>query len=150
MQKYVRKHDHKLFLFGYQSIGGSEYSILNGLNNSDESEVANTSIRLQNKPGSNFNQRSVKQLFIDGDGTYHSGPVDLDAGDICLVSGVFYTEYDRETVESVDDMISMFDHVRNVSEQIGHFSVLRGLKEQGVALPTDLIVNLDSEMEDES
>ena len=24
MQKYARKHDQKIFLFGYQSIGGSE------------------------------------------------------------------------------------------------------------------------------
>ncbi len=74
------------------------------------------SVRLQNKPDSNFNRRNIRQLFLDGDGSYHSGPVDLDAGQICLASGAFYTELDRETVESVDEMADWFNHVRKVSE----------------------------------
>ena len=95
-------------------------------------------IRVQNKPNSEFNKRNIRQLFIDGSGTYNSGPVDPESA-MCLVSGAFYRELDHEQVESNDELNELFKHVRNVSEKVGKYSVLRGLKELGVSVPTEFL-----------
>ena len=50
MRKFVRKHDHKLFLFGYLSLGGSEYAIVEDAEDANQAEVRSHSVRLQNKP----------------------------------------------------------------------------------------------------
>ena len=131
LKKFVRKRDHKLFLFGYLSISGSEIPLVSP-NEAASAAVAEgmaRNIRHQNRPGSNFNMRNVRQLFLDGQGTFNSGPTSLSGGDICLVSGAFFRELDRETVETPEEMAALFQHVTKVSEQVGHYSVLRGLKE---------------------
>ena len=89
--------------------------------------------------------RNVRHLFIDGQGTFNSGPVDLDAGEICLASGAFFSELDRDQVESVDEMNERFKYVRGISESVGKYSVLRGYKEFGMSLPTsNLTTETDS------
>ena len=99
MQKYPRKHSRKLFLFGYQALGGSEFPI-----NANSPDLCH-SIREQNNLESHFNKRNVRHLFIDGQGTYNSGPIDLDSK-ICVASGAFYHELDKEnaTVEELHDL----------------------------------------------
>lgn len=42
----------------------------------------------------------------------------------------------------------MFKRVRDVSEKVGHYSVLRGYKEYGMSLPTSDLTTGDSQMED--
>ena len=89
--------------------------------------------------------RNVRHLFIDGQGTFNSGPVDLDAGEICLASGAFFSELDKDQVESVDEMNERFKYVRGISESVGKYSVLRGYKEFGMSLPTsNLTTETDS------
>lgn len=85
--------------------------------------------------------RNVRRLFIDGDGSFNSGPLATDL-DPCIVSGAFYNELDPE-VSSVEELNDLFKHVRTQSEQAG-FAVLRGMKEYGVSIPKD---DLPSEAE---
>jgi len=71
-----------------------------------------------------------------------------------MVSGAFFRQLDRDTVESIDELNELFKKVRNVSESIdelnelfkkvrnvsesiGRYSVLRGLKELGVSVPSN-------------
>ena len=130
MKQFPRKHSHKLFLFGYQAIGGSEFPI------NEQSPDLCHSLREQANPESHFNKRNIRHLLIDGKGTFDSGPVDLDAGQICLVSGIFYHELDKDNA-TVEEMDAYFEQVRSKSELVGKYSVLRGIKEQKVALPTE-------------
>ena len=109
-----------------------------------------TNIREQNKNGSHFNKRNIRHLFVDANGTFNSGPIDLEAGQICMASGAFFRELDRETVENVEELNEMFKYVRNISESIGRYSVLRGFKELGMSLPTSNLATEDSDMLDES
>ena len=55
-------------------------------------------------------------MFLDARGTFNSGPVDLEAGQICMASGAFFNELDREKIESIDELNEMFKYVRGVSE----------------------------------
>lgn len=107
MKRYPRKHSRKLFLFGFQAIGGSEFPI------SETSAELCISIREQNNPDSHFNKRNVRHLFIDGQGTYNSGPVDLDS-ELCIVSAIFYNELDRDN-STLEDLYNQFKRVRYVS-----------------------------------
>ena len=91
--------------------------------------------------------QNVRRLFIDGDGSFNSGPVDSDVNP-CIVTGVFYNELDPE-VSSVDELNELFKHVRTHSEKAG-YSVLRGMKEYGVSVPTSDLPTQDVEMRDES
>ena len=67
-----------------------------------------------------------------------------------MASGAFFRELDREKVESNEELNEMFKYVRNVSEGIGHYSVLRGFKQLGMSLPTSVLATEDSDMQDES
>lgn len=83
MQAFVRKHAHKLVLFGYQAIGGSEQRIVYDKHNelsAEELEARCNNVREQMRNGSHFNRRNVRHLFIDGNGTFNSATVDTDAG----------------------------------------------------------------------
>ena len=89
MRRFARKHDQKLFLFGYQAIGGSKVPISEG----ESAEVNLMSVHEQMRPETMFNKMNVRHLFLDGDGSFNSGPVE---GKTCLVSGAFYQELDPE------------------------------------------------------
>ena len=67
-----------------------------------------------------------------------------------MVSGAFFRQLDRDTVESIDELNELFKKVRNVSESIGRYSVLRGLKELGVSVPSNNMATDDQEMYDET
>jgi len=145
MQKFARKHDKKVFLFGYQAIGGSEAPISEDASHADDMRTLH--VREQNKPDTKFNMQNVRRLFIDGDGSFNSGPVD-DLNP-CIVSGVFYNELDPE-MNSVDELEALFKHVRDNSKKAG-YSVLHGMKEYGVSIPTSDLPALENvEMQDES
>ena len=75
-----------------------------------------TNVRIQNNRDSYFNKRNVRHLFVDARGTFNSGPVDLEAGQICMASGAFFNELDREKIESIDELNETFKYVRGVSE----------------------------------
>ena len=92
MKRFPRKHDRKIFLFGYQASCGSEVPIAEG-----EGAHANMiSVHEQNRPYTMFNTRNVRHLFLDGDGSYNSGPLQSDEQKPCIVSGAFFNELDPE------------------------------------------------------
>ena len=122
LHKYPRKHDHKIMLFGYQSIGGSAHNV------SEHGTVGD--VKVQNKQDSRFNQFNVRHLFIDSPGYYNSST----KIDPCIATGAFFRELDHET-EDLATLEEEFKTVRGVSEEAG-YSVLRGLKEHGVSMPT--------------
>lgn len=145
MQQYARKHDHKIFLFGYQSIGGSERPLSEQQDQNYDARTVH--IREQNRPGTAFNTQNVRRLFIDGDGSYNSGPLVVqDKQQPCIVSGVFYEELDPE-VNSVEELNEKFKLVRTISEKTG-YSVLRGYKQIGLSVPTEDLAQEDAEMQD--
>ena len=90
-----------------------------------------------------FNTMNVRHLFIDGDGSYNSGPT-TESGRPCIVSGAFQYELDPD-VHSVEELNERFKKVRAVSERAG-YSVLRGMKERGMSLPTANLTSFDVEM----
>ena len=96
MRRFARKHDQKLFLFGYQAIGGSEVPICEELSGA-------SSVHEQMRPETLFNKMNIRHLFLDGDGAYNSGPI---SGKRCVVSGAFYNELDPEvnSMEEVNEM----------------------------------------------
>ena len=145
MKTFARKHDHKIFMFGYQSIGGSSAALVEG--ESDLDDLRTVNVEQQNKPGTMFNLQNVRRLFIDCDGSFNSGPMDDDQRR-CIVSGIFFNELDAE-VNSVDELNTLFKDVRTQSEKAG-YSVLRGMKEKGVAVPTEYLDRdgEDAKMED--
>ena len=136
MRRFARKHDQKLFLFGYQAIGGSEVPICEELSGA-------SSVHEQMRPETLFNKMNIRHLFLDGDGAYNSGPI---SGKRCVVSGAFYNELDPE-VNSMEEVNELFIKVRKVSEKTG-FSVLRGYKEVGIALPTANLSAIDVQMQE--
>ena len=123
LHKYPRKHDHKIMLFGYQSVGGSLHSI------SENGSVGD--VKVQNKQNSRFNQFNVRHLFVDSPGYYNSSA----KIDPCIATGIFFQELDHET-EDIGAMEAEFKAVRGISEEVG-YSVLRGLKEHKVSIPTE-------------
>lgn len=138
-QRFARKHDGKIFLFGYLATGGSKVSISSG----DQADANAVSVSEQMRPSTMFNTLNVRHLFIDGEGSYNSGSI---TGRTCIVSGAFFNELDSE-VKSVEELNDRFKEVREASEKAG-FSVLRGMKERGIALPTENLAEMDVDMEE--
>jgi len=112
MRSFARKHDRKIFMFGYQAIGGAQNPLVeSGDQNIDARTVH---VREQNRPDTAFNMRNIRRLFIDSEGSYNSGPL-ADEMQPCIVSGVFYNELDPE-VNSIEELNDQFKHVRTASE----------------------------------
>ena len=94
-RRFPRKYQKRQFLFGYQSIGGTEVE----------------DIRDQ----TNFKKYNINNLFVDNDGYYCSS----DRCNPCIATGIFYEEPYLE-VDPDEKFENIFRRADEASKRAGY------------------------------
>eukprot|EP00347_Sterkiella_histriomuscorum_P001942 403370075 len=90
-KNFNRKHSRQKYLFGYQSIGGTE---------------------ITNQADAHFENINIKNVFVDNDGIYCSST----ECDPCIVSGIFY-EDPLVDIDNEDEFQRVFEKTFEISKK---------------------------------